>query len=882
MGEYNPPLFFGEWLRHRRKMLDLTQEELARHVGCSVFALRKIESGERRPSKQLAGLMAKALDISAEDLPTFIRVARRELNAERLRLPEPPSLLIQATSPRGVSPSAAAPVNRIPMQGTPLIGREREIAALEKLFIDPQCRLLTLTGMGGIGKTHLAIEFAFHSQHTFPGGIFYIPLAPLNTPEDVLSEIANVLEYGFSGPNDPRVQLLNYISDQFKQPALLVLDNLEHLLVQEPFADKTGVVELITEILQHNSNVKILGTSRERLNLPGEWTYELHGLSVPPPGHTGGLESYDAIALFMKSAQRIQADFHVGKDEQQSLVEICQLVDGVPLAIKLAAAWVGVLSCKEIAQEIKSNMDILTTSMRGIPERHRSIHAAVDHSWNLLTNEERLVLSQLAIFEGGFNRQAAKEIAGATLPLMASLNAKSLIRRAENGRYDLHEVIRQYTLQHLNESTYRNATYGRHCAFYLTFAQERERPLKAAGQQEAVRELTDEIDNILAAWRWAIDQREYALLEGGVRALGWYFEIAGIYREGIEQLELLVQAIKTNQEQEGLQRLLGTTYAHQGLLYFRKGEFAPAQRLYEESIAILRSIGDEIILTDALVVLGVIDHINGNYPKATAMLEEGQCLARANGLAWYEAYTIYNLGYIDSLKGHYAEGYEQMIVGLEIWRKLGEPHSIALGMNYLVTTLIKLCRYDEAKTFMHESIALCEQSKNRWGMGTAYRYLGLATMATGQYAEAQGYFRKSIEIFGEHIIGWDIARSLTYMGDAKFLSADFEEARKDYQAALRLSTEIKAVPITLSALAGLSVLQAQNGNAEQSLAFAYHIINNLSCEEVTRFQMERLYENLKQKLSASQVEQIRAQTDAKTFELIVEEALETASNPLGA
>jgi tetratricopeptide (TPR) repeat protein len=297
------------------------------------------------------------------------------------------------------------------------------------------------------------------------------------------------------------------------------------------------------------------------------------------------------------------------------------------------------------------------------------------------------------------------------------------VRRTESGRYDLHEVIRQYALSHLNERPNHLETYAHYCKFYLELLRGYEESLKSAAQQESIRRMTDEIDNIRAAWVWAIRHREFAQLGQAGRAFGWYFEITSLYREGLEQLELLAQALRGEPKNNPWQRVLGLTLVHQALLYFRKGEFDLARPLYEESILILRPIGDLILWADSLVFLGTILHLQGEYERARSALKEGLFFARQSNERWFEAWAVYNLGYIDSLVGQYAQGYEQMLAGLAIWRMLGDPQSVSLGLNFLVPTLNKLGRFEEAKAFMHESIALCEQTKNRWGMGTAYRYL---------------------------------------------------------------------------------------------------------------------------------------------------------------
>ncbi len=887
MVEQNSPVIFSEWLKLRRKALDLTQTELAQRVGCSVGALRKIESGDRRPSKQLAGLLAKALEIPNEDQQTFIRVARGELNIERLQqpafgtlstLPDLSDLLqSQLSTSLDSQPKPTLPSSRIPVPVTPLIGRDSEFAALERLFTDQQCRLLTLTGIGGIGKTRLALEFAVDKQTVFPGGVFYIPLAPVNSPEKIVPAIADVLDFGFSGPNEPKEQLFNYLASNIKLEALFILDNLEHLLVRSLAQDDTwGTAEFVSELLQRSPNVKILGTSRERLNLHGEWTYELHGLSVPPVEYAGRLEEYDSIALFINSARRIHADYQVSADELPSLVQICQMVEGIPLAIELAAAWVSILSSHEIAQEIQSNLDFLTSSMRDLPERHRSIRATFDHSWKLLSAEEREVLCQLSVFHGGFDRNAAYQIAGASLPLLASLSSKSLVRRSESGRYDLHEVIRQYALSHLNDHPRNLETYEWHCEYYLLWVGERENSLKSASQQEAIRQLTDEIDNIRAAWAWAIKYHKFDQLGKAGRSFGWYYEITGLYHEGIEQLELLVQALKAGQQNSQWDSVLGLALIHQALLYFRKGEFDCAQKLYRESIDILRPVGDHTLLADALIFLGIMLHLNGEYARAKSLMDEGLVFARERNEPWFEAFAIFNLGYISSLMGRYEEGYEGMLEGIAIWRKLGDPHAIALGLNYFVPTLCWLGHYAEAKAFMQESIALCESSKNRWGMGTAYRFLGLACLAEGQYTEAKTHLLKSLEIFGEDFIGWDIARARTYLGDASRLAGDFTEARQEYLEALRLAIEASATPIALDALLGLGYLQANAGKIERSIGLCYYIMDHPSSEEDTKSRAQKLCTSMESHLSPEQVKSARAIAQLRTFDSIVKEVQETA------
>lgn len=868
-----PPTSFGNWIKRRRKALDLTQEELAERAGCSIFALRKIESGIRKPSKQLAGLLAAALEIPEQEQPLFIRVARGDLNLERLSLSNQgkprdsiSELLILTPSPDsfGTKMDLEPATHNLPIPATPLLGREPELAALERIFKDPQCRLMTLTGMGGIGKTRLAIEFASRQQDMFLAGVYYVSLAPINAVESIVPAIAEVVEHSFSGPMDLKEQLIRHMSIRMRRPALLVLDNLEHLI-----ARSSGAVELVAELLQRLPNIKILTTSRERLNLQGEWMYELHGLPIPRTEFYDRLDEYSAVVLFVQSARRIKSDFEISQSEKNDLAKICQLVEGIPLALELAAAWVEVLTLAEIAQEIESNIDFLSTSMRDMPERHRSLKATFEHSWRLLSDQERDVLSRLSIFRGGFDRTAAEKVAGATLPLLASLVSKSLARRTQTGRYDLHEVIRQYAKAHLEEDEICFLeTCDRHSEYYLNLAARYERKLKSASQQPAMRELILELDNLRIAWIFGIEHRKFESIGKAVRSFGWFYEISGLIRDGIDQLELLVQKLRSEPRDTDLDRVLGAGLLQQGLLYFRTGRFMRAQELYRESIAILRSIRDQPLLADALIFYGTIMHLSGEYQEAKKLIEEGLAYAQAANDPWFSAYGIYNLGHVESLMGEYQKGYERMQEGISMWRDLGDPHSISLGLNFLVDTQIKLERYEEAKAAMLESVALCEHTKNRWGMGTAYRYLGLATLAGGQYVEAQDYFHKSLQIFGEYFEGWDIARTLTYLGDAIFRSGDLTDARRKYLDALSLALHVQAIPIALDALVGLARLDIKTGELEQAFELLSLVQHHPASTEETKECAEHLMLEVEPALTLEEVHQLRAMEPVQNLDSI--------------
>ncbi len=864
------PSTFGEWLRQSRNELHLTREQFARRVGCSVSALRKIEDGERRPSGQITELMANCLNIPPAERSTFVKVARGEWSMDRLASPAKPSA--------GPSVSSASTTLRtnLPVLPTPLIGRQRDVEELSQLLRDPHCRLLTLVGAGGIGKTRLAIETAAQVQAGFADGVYFVPLASANSIRFIVPVIADAIGFAFHHASraDPKTQLFGYLKEK---QALLLTDNLEQLLTEPG-------IEVLPELLAHAPQVKLLATSREYLRLQDEWVFEVQGLPVPESIYAEESAPNTSVELFLQRARRAHVGFNATLEDYPAIVRICQLVDGNPLGIELAAAWVRTLSCDEIAREIERGLDFLSLSARDVPARHRSMRAVFDHSWRLLLEEEQRVLLRLSAFRGGFRREAAEQVAETTLSVLPTLVTKSLIRRSAEGRYDLHDLIRQFAAEHFAERPEeQSATQARHGRYYLTYFSQADRRLRSSAQRETLAELTAEIDDFRAAWDWAVIHGEFALIEQTMRTFVRLYDTLGWFREGFDTLDRAINALEMAHGHSPPDRTdqvaLGHLLATRSWLAYRLANYEQAQRMLERSLEILRPLNEPYVLVESITYLGRVMEMTGNYARALELYSEGLEMATAIGNRWFKAVC---------LTLHTAlVGITHGMVNLEItherlqsivaeWRLIGDPRLIAFGLDFLSRSALRLGRYDQARAALEENVALNSSIGFGWGLGTAYRGLGIVAQAQGKHQQAVVMFRKGLDTFTELGGSWFVACVLAEMGRSMLALGNEAEAGRVWREALRIATDIHGTPVALEALVGIATLKAKQGNIEQALELLLIVLNHPASIQESEDRAEALRAELEAQLTSQQVEAAQARAKAKTFEAAVEEILQQA------
>ncbi len=763
-GEADVPLHFSEWLKCRRRQLDLTQEQLAQRASCSVFAIRKIESGERQPSRQLARTLAQSLEIPAENQPTFIQVARGERSVECLHTVIPGRASLPAVEP---SPTAG----NLPRPLTPFIGREPELSALGGLLCNPQCLLLTIVGPGGVGKTRLAIEAGNQYKERFPDGVWFVSLAALNSPTLIVPAIADALHFRFQDSPDPQAQILRYLH---LKRALLVLDNAEHLL------DGVGV---FTEILKHCPQVKLLVTSRERLNLLSEWVFEVQGLPIPASDQEEQFASYSAVALFVQSARRVRAGFELREEDRRCVLKTCQILEGMPLGIELAAAWVGLLSCEEIAKEIGHNIDFLSVSMRDLPERHRSIRAVFDHSWKMLTVDEQQVMCKLSVFQGGFSRQAAEQVAGAALLVLSTLVNRTLLRRSVGGRYDLHELVRQYSAGYMAADPQAHAAaQQRHYAYFLALAETANEELKGSNQLEWLERLEQEHDNLRAALEWALkSDREAPGEDRALRlagALRWFWRMRGYFHEG---RNWLMQALQTCPERPTTARasaLLGLSMIMNIL-----GDLSAARPQAEESAAIFRKLGNQRGLAEALSEAGATLTWQGEAAMAFARFEEALSLYRSTGDRWGEAQVLYRLGVTLVDTSGDLLGRDMVKESAKILQGLGEKYLYVYVLIFLGDTDAVLGNYTSARTYLEQGLAVATEIKHTGGITDALIGLGSISRIQGEYLTAQSHLEEAFRVYQEHGSNvWDTS-VLCFLAENEIAQGDLSAAKLHILAA---------------------------------------------------------------------------------------------------
>jgi predicted ATPase/DNA-binding SARP family transcriptional activator len=731
---------------------------------------------------------------SAETTALYERLRAGDLSRDRqgLGVRDQGLDVIQPPTP---GPQPLVPPHNLPLQLTPFVGRETELAQIATRLADPTCRLLTLVGPGGSGKTRLALQAAQDlvesptGETPFSYGLYFVPLEAVSSADFLVSAIAEALDFAFYRDVTPKQQLLDYLREK---TILLILDNLEHLL---------SGADLVTDILVLAPRVKVVVTSRESLNLQGEWLFPVDGLPFPESEETkvASLEEYQAIQLFIQCARRVRPGFSLAK-EKEAVVRICQLVEGMPLGIELAAAWLKLFPCHKIAQEIERSLDFLTTSQRNVPARHRSMRAIIGRSWDLLSEAERGVLRRLAVFRGGFQGEAAEQIAGATFPILIALVEKSLLRLTPEGRYQMHELLQQFAEERLQSAPKeKEETQHLHCDYYLTFLQRREASLKGEQQQATLAEIRAEIENVGLGWIWAVDQGKVDQIDQALESLYEFYHTRSRFWEGKEAFEKAVtqlqptRAPEPGSQDQKTQGVLAKLLARQGAFCEALGLYEPAKEFLQQSLALARDLNVRQEIAFALNALGDVVGQQGKFSEAEQRFQESLTISQELGNQAEVAYSLYRLGWVAQEQGAYPEAKQRYQESLMIGRAIRHQDWMAYCLDRLGAVAFFLGEYREAEQYYQESLAISNEIGNRVNQAMALGGLGWAAWGLGD-ARLAGAAKSSIEeslaICREIGHRWHTAGRLGMLGDVANSLEEYEAARQAFREALAICREI--------------------------------------------------------------------------------------------
>lgn len=768
---------------------------------------------------------------------------------------------------------AQPPDERLPLSPTRFVGRESELSELAEWLAAPNCRLITLVGAGGIGKSRLALQVLEEHRGLFAHGVAFVPLDAVTSAEFLAYAIARALGFSLHSPS-PDEQLLNYLREK---EMLLALDNFEHLL-------QDNVVEhsLIGPILSRAPGVMLLITSRERLGLREEQVYHLEGLPYPETDVANrAAEHYDAVALFAQCAQRANRHFTLEAGALPAVLRICRLVEGIPLGLELAAAWVDTRACSDIATEIAASSDILTTTLRNVDPRHRSLRASFEHSWKLLTDSERACLARLAVFQGGLDRAAAEQVAAASPDLLAALIRKSLLRADVAGRYTLHPLLRQYIAEKLEATGQAASVYTAHARYYAAFLEQREARLKGALQKQALVEITLESDNVRQAWQWAVAQGYARQVEQALESLYHFCDIRCWFQAGVALFESAIDRWSSDpQEQTLLGKLLarqGALYNHQGLYQQaagvlerslevferlempyeqvfclvnlanavrRYGQNDRAEQLARQALALSKQMGDCRGMAQSLHLLGLVRYGSGDLERTEALLKESLALARQLGDQRLIMAPLNALADAACHRGDYVKAQQMFEECLALSRDLDDQFNVAIHLNNLGTVYHLLEQYPQARAFYQASLDICRQIGDQNGQAIALSNLGEIACALGDYQQAEQYYRQGLAIGRAIQEAGTIMICLNNLGEIACAQNDWNKAQAYLTEALQIAQETQTLTMATKILMNLGHLFAWRGLTGKAAALLDLVRRHPASESDTQTKAARLLEEL--------------------------------------
>jgi predicted ATPase/transcriptional regulator with XRE-family HTH domain len=763
---------FGYWLKRKRKALDLTREGLAGRVACSAATIQKLEEEERRPSAQIVERLAEIFNVPQNERPAFLRFARGEIR----------SIPVDSEEDFPWHGSTKPVHSNLPGTVTSLIGRQQEIALVQAYLQNPNIRLVTLMGPPGIGKTRLSIEATRRLLPSFPDGIFFVSLAPLNNEALVASAIMHALGFMESGEFTAREQLIGGIGDR---QMLIVLDNCEHVIEE--------VTTLVSSLLLGCSSLKILATSRDSLRVRGEWLYPVPTFEVPAEGSAVDIETasnFPALTLFAERARAVQPSFALNADNIETVAAICAHLDGLPLVIELIAARMRLMSPGALLERMSGQFVLTVDGMRGASERQQTLNNAIAWSYNLLSPEEQKLFGGLSVFSGSFTLDAAESIFSGSVSdqavsyLVTLLLDKSLLQRVaerepnDEPRYTMLETIHEFAKERLRETGAETEIRNAHLMYFLNLAEQADQELRGPNQLTWLQRLSAERDNLRAAQNWAIETKQTQKALKMARKLHWFWFVPSDHKEGQEWLERVLEMPDASSYPSEQAEALTQVVHHRFLLGQRfdpeSGE-NQIRKLLGQALSIAAAHSDRHNRARALTLLGVeLFEVEKKFAEAESVLEESKALYLEVGDRWGFAFTLMIMAW-----GFYTRKDQESALSinkkaLALFRKLGDRYYMCVVLRAIGILHMRRGNPQEGADALRESLTLAQQ------LGSKYEIAG-ALYRWGEAAQHMGSPERTVCLYWAAKTAYDsIGLGVWSQG----LNSEFETDLTPFRAAL--------------------------------------------------------------------------------------------------
>ncbi len=755
----------------------------------------------------------------------------------------------------------AVPAATLPPQPTPFVGRETELAEIHHRLAADDCRLLTLTGPGGIGKTRLALETARRERSNFLHGAYFVPLEQLHAVNEIVYAIAHIFQTTVDDAA-PEASLLDFLREK---ELLLVLDNFEHL--------PHTATEFIRRLMAEAPLITLLSTTRQRLNLRDEWVFPVQGLANPPPNDPAAAQS-DAVRLFVQSAHRVKPTFSPTPADVTAITRICRLVGGLPLGLELAAAWVRMLSCADIAAGIEADLDFLEAHTHDRPTRHHNLRVIFDHSWALLSPKEQKTLQQLAVFHAPFSQKAATAVTQcAPHHLLALMDASFLTTHADHDRLDMHPLLKQFTAEKLAASPeLAHAAQRRHSKFYTDFLRQREAQLRGAGSTIAEADIEMALENIGAAWTWAVENQAVHLINTAAESFYLFLWKRGRMHEGKRRMRNAMHAMFTANAPALLIARLRLFAA----------EFSAWLAEYDVTKTALIKCIDALEAESALRELSIAHDLSGrvaywqgDFPVAIQHFQRAATAARQADTPFELAQALCSMANaICETSADYDRAKEYYVESLALSQQLGDAHGVAKVTINLGALEQVQGNFSQARLIFEDSLAQYRKLNYRHGISAALAYLGEVSLAQGDLQAARTFTEQSFALSRDAGDRQSMVGTLIALSKLNRQLNDVPQAKFHLRRALRLTLTLDASQWMAAGLMAWAELQNNLGNMRQALVIFGWLLHRQNLGKEQTQKIDDYFRQITASVDAETRIACRAEAESADRQAIVSRVLE--------